>query len=332
MRTIHVQEPAKQPTAQRGIPALVIVNCLAGTDDRSGAPAEIEAAFHSLHYPLKVVAITPELDLRATIAEELDRGCTTVIAAGGDGTINAVAEHVLDCTATFGVIPLGTLNHFARDLGIPVDIEGAARTIVEGHTVTVDAGEVNGKLFLNNSSIGLYPQIVTDREAQRNEGRGKWTAMARAILSALFQYGRLRVHLMIEGQQVIRSTPLAFVGNNRYEVHGLKIGRRKHIQGGELCIYLPHSISALGFVWLSVRALLGRLRDSDKFDEYVAQEFYLDTRSASRPRWLHFRKKRLESVAVDGEVLLLEKPLRYRSRPQILRVIVPKEPGTKPDA
>ena len=114
----------------------------------------------------------------------VEQGAAVVVAGGGDGTVNAVASILLGRDMALGVLPLGTLNHFAKDLGIPLDIEAATRTIFQGRQVSVDVGEVNDRIFLNNSSLGIYPRIVRYREAQRAQGQNKWIAFARAILAA----------------------------------------------------------------------------------------------------------------------------------------------------
>ena len=98
------------------------------------------------------------------------------MAAGGDGTINSVASAVVGSEKSLGVLPFGTMNHFAKDLHIPLDLEGAVNTIVAGHKTKVDVGEVNGRIFLNNSSLGLYPSIVRERQKQRDSmGTGRRT-------------------------------------------------------------------------------------------------------------------------------------------------------------
>lgn len=325
----QLTEQPKVTPASKARPALVILNCGAGTDNKESMPEKLARVFEERKFDARIEVITPDLDLRKTIAEELKQGCKLIIAGGGDGTINAVAEHLLECSATFGVLPLGTLNHFAKDLGIPMDLEQAVDTVIAGFTTVVDAGEVNGKLFLNNSSLGLYPQLVRDREAQQKHGRTKWVAFAKSLVTVMYHYNYFRVHLVVEGKEITRRTPLVFVGNNRYKVDGLNLGSRESLKDGVLCAYIPHSVGRFGLVWLSLRAIVGKLRDADTFDEYVASEFTIDTRTFKRLRWLH--RKRLQQVAVDGEVTILEKPLQYKSLNKILRVIVPEQPEPADD-
>src|SRR6266481_2797617 len=141
----------------------------------------------------------------------------TIVAAGGDGTISAVAGALVDGPKRLGVLPFGTLNHFAKDLGVPLVLDGAAKMLAEGAERRVDVGEVNGRVFLNNSSLGLYPQFVRHREDQRQRlGRGKWPAFAWALLSALHLCPSLRLWLRADGVRRSVRTPFLFIGNNAY--------------------------------------------------------------------------------------------------------------------
>ena len=145
-----------------------------------------------------------------------------IVAGGGDGTVSTVAAALVDTDICLGVLPLGTLNHFAKDLGLPLDLEAAVRCIATGVTSRVDVGEVNGRVFVNNSSLGLYPDIVRDREQQQKRfGRGKWHALLRASIAALRRYPFLQVSLAVEGRERAYRTPFVFIGNNAYRMEGL---------------------------------------------------------------------------------------------------------------
>ena len=310
-------------------PALVVVNCSAGTDNKESVPEELARLFRERDFPVTILVISPDVDLRKAIRDEVKAGCQLVVAGGGDGTINAVAEHVRGCSATFGVLPLGTLNHFAKDLGVPTELDKAVDCIIHGVPKQVDAGQVNGRIFLNNSSMGLYPQLVRDREAQQVRGRGKWMAFTKSLITVLARYKYFRVHISVDGKEIVRATPLVFVGNNRYKLKGTDLGTRERLDEGVLSINIPHSIGRFGLIWLSLKALLGNVRQDASFDEYLTREFYIDTRSFRRPWWMR-RGKRMQNVAVDGEVVLLEKPLQYQSLPKALNVLVPADTLASP--
>ncbi|MGI9106471.1 MAG: diacylglycerol/lipid kinase family protein [Pyrinomonadaceae bacterium] len=236
-----------------------------------------------------------------------------IIAGGGDGTVNAVATELIGTEKTLGVLPLGTLNHFAKDLGIPLDLEAAARNIIDGEVVKVDVGEVNERIFINNSSLGLYPQIVRHREKQQERlGRGKWFAAFRATLEVFRRYPLFRVRLSADGQELRRRTPFVFIGNNEYQMDTFNLGARSCLDAGHLSLHVTHDIGRLGLVRLALRALFGRLREAKDFDTLCVKEIWIET-----------RRKHLR-VATDGEVTLMKSPLFYRIRPAALRVIAPK--------
>jgi diacylglycerol kinase family enzyme len=250
----------------------------------------------------------------ATAKRALEKGAQMVAAGGGDGTINAVGSVMVGSGVPFGVLPLGTLNHFAKDLGVPLELDAAVRNLAEGVPRRVDVGEVNGRIFLNNSSLGLYPDIVRDRERQqRRLGRGKWPAAMWATLAALRRYPFLSMRLTVKGQTLARRTPFVFIGNNRYKMEGLSIGERDCLDDGLLSLYVAQHPTRLGLLRFAFDALRGKLGSERDFDVLEAAAFEIET-----------HRQRLH-VATDGEVTMMDAPLRYRVRPGALTVLVPAE-------
>lgn len=292
----------------------VIINASSGTDDKKETRERITEIFasHSIEARISLAKSGEEIiDLARRAVED---NCQPIIAGGGDGTINAVASIVLDTDRTLGVLPLGTLNHFAKDLNIPLDVESALRVCLEGREAKVDVGEVNGTVFLNNSSLGLYPSIVRHREKQQQRlGRGKWPAFIWATLTMLKRYPFLNVRLSTDEQRLIRHTPFVFIGNNEYEMESFNVGARSCIDAGHLSLYVAHRTGRMGLLRLAWRALFGGLRDEQDFDAMCTKEIWIETR----------RPKRLR-VATDGEVTVMTTPLHYRVRPGALRVLVPE--------
>lgn len=248
-----------------------------------------------------------------TLARSAVKSADLIVAGGGDGTISTVAVEAAQAGKTLGVLPLGTLNNFSKDLGIPQTISGAVEVIARGRTRLIDLAEVNGRIFINNSSIGLYPQIVLRREEQQRLGRGKWNAAFWAALQMFRLSPFLKVRIELNGRSYLRKTPFVFVGNNEYEMDVYNIGRRVALDEGELSVYFLHRGGRWGVTMLLVHTLLGRLRQWKDFEEVNTDQITIQT-----------RKKRLP-VALDGEVRVLETPLHYRTRPKALKVIVPGE-------
>jgi diacylglycerol kinase family enzyme len=168
-------------------------------------------------------------------------------------------------------------------------------------------------VFLNNSSLGLYPRMVRHRKKQQERlGRGKWPAFLWASLMMLRRYPFLHVRLCWEGEELVRQTPFVFIGNNAYQLDLFNIGARLCLDDGALSLYVVHRTGRLGLLHLALRALIGRLRSTKDFDTLCIKEVSVETRS---PRLL---------VATDGEVRVMETPLYYQIRPGALRVIVPQ--------
>jgi diacylglycerol kinase family enzyme len=293
-------------------PVTVIVNAGAGTGHDEAACATLQAQLAGAGLDADLVRADGGAKMIAAAKQALHEGARLVAAGGGDGTINAVASVMVDSGVPFGVLPLGTLNHFAKDLGIPLDVESAVRNLATGTPVKVDVGEVNGRIFLNNSSLGLYPDIVRDREKQqRRLGRGKWPAAAWAALAALRRYPFLSMRLTVNGERLARRTPFVFIGNNAYTMQGLSIGERARLDQGVLSLYVAQHPTRLGLLRFAFDALLGRLGQERDFDVLTAPEFDIDT-----------HRRRL-LVATDGEVTEMSPPLRYRMRSGALTVLVP---------
>jgi YegS/Rv2252/BmrU family lipid kinase len=291
----------------------VIINCASGVGPGAEAERAVTEAFASCGASARVRLAREGTELTELARLAVSNGARAVVAGGGDGTVSAIASALAGTDRALGVLPLGTLNHFAKDLRIPLEVEGAARNVCEGHAVLVDVGEVNGRVFINNSGLGLYPHIVHHREKlQEREAVGKWTAFARAALAVLRRCPFMNVRLKADGKEIIRRTPFVFVGNNEYEVEGTRIGARERLDAGVLSLYVAHRTGRLGLLRLALRALFGRLRQSKDFDALSAAEIWVET---PRPKRLY--------VATDGEVNVMTTPLHYRVLPKALRVIVP---------
>jgi diacylglycerol kinase family enzyme len=290
----------------------VIVNGTARQNGAGDSLDRLQQACGALGLAADVVPVHDGAQIEAATRRALDQGARMVVAGGGDGTVSAVASHLVGTGVTLGVLPMGTLNHFARDLGIPVDLDAAAAVIAQGREIDVDVGEVNGRIFINNSSLGLYPEIVRDREQQRRRlGRGKWRALAAASLHALQRYPVLAVQIEADGRMLERRSAFVFIGNNEYQMEGFSIGERSGLSDGRLSLYVTQRTGRFGLLRLALRALVGRLQQARDFDMLTAATLVV------RPRQPQIR------VATDGEIQLMRSPLEYRVRPGALRVIVP---------
>jgi diacylglycerol kinase family enzyme len=300
--------------------ATIILNAAAGDGDGESLTARLRRVFEENGVDAVFRRLDGGADGREKAAElvreAIRAGHFAVVAGGGDGTVGSIAAALVDTETALGVLPLGTLNHFARDLKIPFDVEEAARTIATGRAARVDVADVNGRVFVNNSSIGLYPSLVRGREKGQRLGQSKWAAFFWAALAVLKRYPSVSIRLVSDdGRAVTRRTPLVFIGNNRYEMNGLKIGSRDRLDGGTMAVYVLHHDRPVTLLRMGIEAVLGRLRRGVGFDFLPAQNVRIEV-----------RRKRLH-VATDGEVSSLDPPLLYRIHPKALRVIVPSAGG-----
>jgi diacylglycerol kinase family enzyme len=234
-----------------------------------------------------------------------------IVAAGGDGTVSAVAAGVARVGKTLGIIPAGTLNHFARDAGIPTELEQAMAVIGSGHVRAFDVGVVNEHVFLNNVSLGSYPRMVHERDALEARGRSRPVAAAIAVARTWWHLRKLTAVLSIDGREIVRRSPFIVVGNGSYVLSGLSLGRREEISDGRLSLYVAPSTGRIGVLSLPFRALARRLEEYERFEAIQAE-----TIAAT------FRHRRIET-GIDGEVRVLESPLQFSIRRAALRVLVP---------
>jgi diacylglycerol kinase family enzyme len=241
-----------------------------------------------------------------------ERGDPLLILGGGDGSIGAAASALIGTRTALGILPLGTLNHFARDLGVPLALDEAAQLIAKCSERQVDVAEMNGRVFINNGAIGLYPLMVIDRDAQqRRLGRSKRLAMVVASVRTLARFGHQRLALTVNKEKARIDTPLLFVGNNDYRLDLGGPGQRQSVEDGELCVFVMRKKTRRGFVAATIRALLNRARPDDMARLDGVEQLRVDS-----------RRSRL-AVSLDGEVVHAAPPLDYRIRKGALRVIAP---------
>jgi diacylglycerol kinase family enzyme len=288
----------------------VILNGSSGRGDCAPAAKRLEEIFAAAGREARISVARGGDEIRAAMRQAVDSGCETLVAGGGDGTINTAAQLLLGSEVRLGVIPLGTLNHFAKDLGIPLELDAAAQVILDGTECRVDTGEVNGRVFLNNSSLGVYPVIVRLRERYQASGLGKWIAALWATLAVMRLNLFLAVRITAEGESIVRRTPFVFVGNNEYRMSGLQAASRESVSAGHLALYVFNAERRRSLLGLAWRVLVHGADEVQELDLLTVEEATVET-----------RRRRLQ-VALDGEVLVLESPLRYRIRPASLWVHV----------
>jgi diacylglycerol kinase family enzyme len=309
---VEPHEPAAAPS-----PLFVVINAGSGEHDAQRTHEVLARVFEAGGHSAEFVHIgdaahlEPACDRAARQARE--HGGILVVA-GGDGTINTAAHAALEHRCPMGVIPQGTFNYLAREHGIPLDAEAAAQALLRAREWPVQVGLVNGQVFLVNASLGLYPQLLEDREAFKARlGRHRWVAIV-AGLSTVFRWRRkLTLDIELDGARTTLTTTTLFVGNNRLQVE--QVGLDQQAQGlglGRLAGVVIRPMGAWSLLWLALRGAVGRLGDADQVKSFSFH--HLD---------VAVRGRRRVKIATDGEVGVMAPPLHFSAAPEPLRLMLP---------
>jgi diacylglycerol kinase family enzyme len=290
----------------------VVVNRGGGAASRAGDALsdQIEAAFIAAGLTADVHAVDG-LDLVATIERLAKKGALAI--GGGDGTQGCAAAILSKAGASHAILPLGTRNNLARQLGIPLDLEGAVKLIADRHTRTIDLSEVNGQTFVNNASIGIYPKLVKFRDQGRKRGLPKWLANLPAAWRVLQNLRHRRYRLILDNAPQPVVTPLLFIGNNVYSLDSGKVGVRDAMDDGRMSVFAVAKSTRWGLIGFAIRTLRGR---SDPDRDFAA--------IGTCETLTVMTSRRRIAIALDGEVIKLDTPLRFTIRPAALSVFVPK--------
>jgi YegS/Rv2252/BmrU family lipid kinase len=261
---------------------------------------------------LEVIRLTRDIDCAQTIRERMGKGVRLFVAAGGDGTINNILQPLVNSDATLAVIPAGTYNHFARDLDIPLDWNEALDVALNGESRQVDAARVNDRFFVNNISIGLYPELVARRE-ERGRDFPRWRARIYAAYVTLKKFPHVTLNVESAHHSEIVRTHVFMVSNNSYDLSGIGIeAARETLEEGRLSVYwLPH-LSRLKMSTFIARYLAGRVHSTPGFRSFRTVAMKVQV---ARPKL---------RVGVDGELVMFDTPLTITMLPKSLAVKVPK--------
>jgi diacylglycerol kinase family enzyme len=311
------------PAVPIAAPLIVVFNLGSGAGDAAQARAAIESACADAGRECKLLSVDDPRHLGALARDAVQRAQKAggvVVAAGGDGTINAVAQAVLGSGCAFGVLPQGTFNYFSRTHGIPAGIDAAMQVLLRERAQPVQVGLVNERVFLVNASLGLYPKLLEDREGWKKQfGRSRLVAFGAGLATLLRGQRSLRLHIDVHGRTHEVRTPTLLVGNNALQLEQLGFAEAQAVDRGALAAILLRPVGRLSMLWLLLRGAFGRLGEADQVLNFSFER--LGLRSA-RP----FAARRIK-VATDGEVLWLPLPLEFRVSPEPLWLIRPSAPA-----
>jgi diacylglycerol kinase family enzyme len=300
-------------------PFFVVLNAGSGREDAQIRKATIQRVLTEAGQRHEVLVVDDAQQLSVIAQQAVERARQqhgVVVAAGGDGTINTVAQAVLHSGLPFGVLPQGTFNYFGRAHGIPSDTTEAAQALVNATVRPVQVGLINDRVFLVNASLGLYPQLFEDREAYKKQfGRSRLVALWSGLVTILRNRRQLVLRLEHEGNTHTIRTPTLVVGNNRLQLEQIGIAEAGAVHQGQLVAITLRPVGTLALVWLLIRGALGRLGEADNVVSFAFTRLTVQPRLRSRRRGV--------KVAMDGEVTRLTTPLVFTVAPHPLPLLVP---------
>ncbi len=316
-------DPAAEPSPVPDCsgPLFVVFNLASGHGDAQQARDAIETACARSGRALKITAVPRPSELptlaQQAVAQALRAG-GVVVAAGGDGTLNAVAQATLGSGCAFGVLPQGTFNYFGRSHGIPSDTAQAMQGLLHGRVQPVQVGLVNERLFLVNASLGLYPRLLQDREQWKQQlGRSRVVAFLAGLMSLLRGHRSLNLRIELDGHSHQVRTPTLFVGNNRLQMEQLLPERVADIDAGRLAALMLRPVGSLAMLGLALQGALGQLGEADALCHFAFKR--LTVGPARRLGARHIK------VATDGEIIRLRLPLVFQVSPQPLMLVLPAQ-------
>ena len=303
------------PTA----PLFIVLNTGSGAHEAGEPEATIRRVLTDAGREFHLRPLQKGTPMLATIQQAVRDAKTqggVVVAAGGDGTINAVAAATLGSGCPFGVLPQGTFNYFGRTHAIPEDTADATRLLLTTTAWPVQVGLINDRVFLVNASLGLYPQLLEDREAYKAQfGRSRLVALGSALVTLLREHRQLKLRIDHAGCSRVMRTPTLFVGNNALQLTQIGLPEAAQIEHGQLAAVVLKPVSTLAMLGLLARGALGQLGEADDVLSFAFDQI---TVSPALP----YGKRRIK-VATDGEIGWAKAPLSFRVSPEPLYLLKP---------
>ncbi len=319
------------PEIDPASPLQFVINAAAGSRDAQARREVIEAALRAggrrgdllFCSPAELTRVSHHAATRAIDAR------TAVVAVGGDGTLNTVAQAAHAAGCAMGVVPQGTFNYFARTHGIPEDPADAVSQLLRSFPAPVQVAGINDRVFLVNASLGLYPDLLEDREAYKARfGRSRWVAFVAACATLLRAQRRLRLHIEMGGKVRDMQTLTLFVGNNRLQLQQFGAEPEDTLAGtpgdGSMAALVLRPIGTLSMIGLMLHGAMGRLGEAAGVDRFEFEHLVV------RPTLPQGRSG--VKVAFDGEVTMMRAPLDFRVLAKPLYLLKPQRDAVVIDA
>lgn len=269
------------------------------------------------HDDIELMRIGSPEDLPQIVKKAVDQGFDPIIAAGGDGTISAIAGQLAGTGSALGVVPMGTFNYFARSLGLPEDPAAALEIALGGAERRMSIGEVNGRVFLNNASLGAYAAILQVREGvYARWGRSRLAAYWSVIVAMSTIYSRLRMRITVDGKTHDLRSPMAFVSVSSYQLEEFDLAGVQEVENGRMVAFLAHDTGRAGLFWRACKIFFRGARHKVDYRMYSGDEIVIET------------ARDVRTLAHDGEKERMRGPFHFRVMKDALRVRVPKDDGS----
>ncbi|MGY9047068.1 hypothetical protein P775_18465 [Puniceibacterium antarcticum] len=292
----------------------VLMNARAGKDDKQDVAKQLEAAFERYPGRFELRVMGRGTGVADSCARAMKDGFGIIVAAGGDGTISGVAGQLAGTGRRMGIVPQGTFNFVARGLGIPEDIDEAVDLIATGTARPFPVGEVNGEIFLNNASLGIYPQILKEREGTyKRWGRSRVAAHWSVLMTFLSFNSPVRMTVRVGGDVIRTKTPLAFVARSAFQLEHYGLDGADCIREGEFALFLLPDVTRWQLLLRALRLARKGMQPDRDFELICGTDIEIETKSHS------------QLVAMDGERVRLSAPFRFQMHPEALHVIAPED-------
>jgi diacylglycerol kinase family enzyme len=309
------------PRLDPNAPLYILLNAASGSQDARQARVEMEQVLTGAGRPFEILAIEHPSRIAETAqrAVELARGKGgAIVAAGGDGTINAIAQGVLPTGLPFGIVPQGTFNYSSRAHSIPLTTVEATRALLSARIRPVQVGAVNDRTFLVNASVGLYPELLQDREQyKRRYGRNRLVAMWAGLRTLSRAHRQLLLEVEHDREREIVRTPTLFVGNNPLQLKQVGLPEAEDVERWRLAGVIVKPVSIPQLLWLAVRGALGQLGDQERVRNFSFSRMTVRPRGGVGRRGI--------KVAMDGEIAWMRPPLVFSVAPCPLYLMVPAD-------
>ena len=311
-------QPSRVPEIDPAARLLFVINAASGRNDPDTTRHVIEEALRAAGRTGELLFARPD-ELARTAQQAAATATarhTAVVAVGGDGTINSVAQAAHTQGCAMGVLPQGTFNYFARTHGIPTDAASAVQALLRAVPVPVQVGLINNQVFLVNASLGLYPELLEDREAYKARfGRSRLVAFGSALVTLLGKHHQLRLRIELGANARDVTTPTLFVGNNRLQLEQVGLPEAQALDEGCIAAVMLRPIGALAMLWLLLRGTMGTLGEASTVESFKFHRMVVKPRLALGGRMV--------KVAFDGEVSWMRAPLEFRVSPKPLYLLKP---------